>query len=621
MDAQVDDLTNGTLNEYDDERPNGSETAQTAAPKKKRAESVARIINTAIIAGLVVYSAVIIVIIRSELNTRINDYIKSETVSMSRTITDEMEQTLQHMAQVTDWLKDSSARMTGDGFTLRQAADIFCGQAVQYLDADTAAVFDTDGTLITDAAYMQVKIHDKADIVMAALQGNRTVDYEKADSHLYAVTADAIRIGGRTVGAVVLKKKLSTEQFVVTVSRYTNANVTVFDGATRVITSVEGMNGTLIADDSVIKRAEQGHDTSLTNLIGSTRYLSYYFPFYNKSGTYLTTLYMGKPLSVAQILSRAIFSRLIIAIIITTALIIIVFMYLIRSRILLPLKHINTAVSNLSCGEGDLTYRLPIQRNDEFGRLAAGVNDFIILLQRIMASVKESAMTVFEGSKEISDSSQSISSGASEQAASTEEMSATVEQMASNIRQTAENASKTGDIAKLTADHSSAGGQAVLDAVTAVKEITENIRIIDEIAGQTNLLALNAAIEAARAGESGRGFAVVAGEIRKLAERSQKSSAEIIALAEKTLTAAESAGDKISSVVPNIQETSQLIDEISTACREQTSGADQISQAIVQLDSVVQQNAAVSEELAAKAEELASHAQLLVKDISRFKTE
>ena len=220
-----------------------------------------------------------------------------------------------------------------------------------------------------------------------------------------------------------------------------------------------------------------------------------------------------------------------------------------------------------------------------------------------------------------SHSSHSISSGASEQAASTEEMSATVEQMASNIRQTAENASKTGDIAKLTADHSSAGGQAVLDAVTAVKEITENIRIIDEIAGQTNLLALNAAIEAARAGESGRGFAVVAGEIRKLAERSQKSSAEIIALAEKTLTAAESAGDKISSVVPNIQETSQLIDEISTACREQTSGADQISQAIVQLDSVVQQNAAVSEELAAKAEELASHAQLLVKDISRFKTE
>ena len=159
------------------------------------------------------------------------------------------------------------------------------------------------------------------------------------------------------------------------------------------------------------------------------------------------------------------------------------------------------------------------------------------------------------------------------------------------------------------------------ESVEAVKEIAEKIGVIGAIAKQTNILALNAAIEAARAGEAGKGFAVVASEVRKLAERSQISAGEIVDLSERTLDAAENAGEKIANMIPEIRQTTALIDEISIACKEQNNGAQQVSQAIIQLDAVVQQNASSAEELAAMSEELSASARELTKIISIFKTE
>ena len=200
--------------------------------------------------------------------------------------------------------------------------------------------------------------------------------------------------------------------------------------------------------------------------------------------------------------------------------------------------------------------------------------------------------------------------------------------MTSNIRHSTDNAQQTERIAQKAAADARGGGEAVDDAVTAMKDIARRISIIEEIARQTNLLALNAAIEAARAGEHGKGFAVVASEVRKLAERSQKAAGEIGELSASTVEVSEKAGDMLRKIVPDIQKTAELVQEISAASREQDAGAGKINQALQQssqslqqLDKVVQQSAAAAEEMAATSEELTGQSEQFKHTITFFKTD
>jgi methyl-accepting chemotaxis protein len=240
-------------------------------------------------------------------------------------------------------------------------------------------------------------------------------------------------------------------------------------------------------------------------------------------------------------------------------------------------------------------------------------------LKSIVGDITTAANEVSAGSEQLSTTSQTLSQGATEQAASVEEISSSMEEMTSNIKQNADNAQTTEKIALKSAQIAEEGGQAVTETVEAMKQIASKINIIEEIARSTNMLALNASIEAARAGEYGKGFAVVASEVGKLAERSQKESAEIRALSERSVHIAEVAGQTILGMIPDIKRTAELVQEISAASAEQNSGAEQINSAIMQLDQVVQQNASASEESSSMSEELASQAMQMQETISFFK--
>jgi methyl-accepting chemotaxis protein len=259
-----------------------------------------------------------------------------------------------------------------------------------------------------------------------------------------------------------------------------------------------------------------------------------------------------------------------------------------------------------SLAEGDLTRKVDLNQKDEFGQMSDSLNDMVNKLKDVVINVKSATENVSSGSQQMSSSSEEMSQGATEQAANAEEASSSMEQMAANIRQNSDNAQQTDKIAVKAATDAREGGEAVTQAVSAMKEIAGKISIIEEIARQTNLLALNAAIEAARAGEHGKGFAVVAAEISDLSS----SSVEV----------AEKAGEMLVKLVPDIQKTAELVQEINAASNEQNSGADQINKAIQQLDQVIQKNAGSAEEMSSTAEELASQAEQLHETISFFKT-
>lgn len=270
---------------------------------------------------------------------------------------------------------------------------------------------------------------------------------------------------------------------------------------------------------------------------------------------------------------------------------------------------------------GDLSRTVTKRSEDEIGDLLTHLNEMVTRLRSVVGEVLSAADNVSSGSQQLSASAEQMSQGATEQAASTEEASASVEQMAANIRQNADNASQTEKIARQSSKDAQTSGEAVSRAVDAMRTIAEKILIVQEIARQTDLLALNAAVEAARAGEHGKGFAVVASEVRKLAERSQAAASEISALSSNTVKAAQDAGEMLGKLVPDIQRTATLVEEISAACREQNIGAEQINQAIQQLDKVTQQNASASDEMSATSEELAAQADQMLSAIGFFRTD
>lgn len=295
----------------------------------------------------------------------------------------------------------------------------------------------------------------------------------------------------------------------------------------------------------------------------------------------------------------------------------IIFAWLITRGIVRPLGV--AVITARQLAEGDMTARIDVTSKDETGQLLGAMDEMVRRLSQVISEVRSGADNLASASEQVNSTSQSLSQSSSEQASSVEETTASMEQMTASIAQNTENARITDGMSTKASKEAEEGGVAVQQTVAAMKSIAEKISIIDDIAYQTNLLALNAAIEAARAGEHGKGFAVVAAEVRKLAERSQVAAQEIGQVAGSSVELAERAGKLLSEMVPSIQKTADLVQEIAAASSEQSAGVEQINGAMEQLNQITQQNASASEELAATSEEMSAQAEQLQQSMGFFR--
>ncbi|WP_257616995.1 methyl-accepting chemotaxis protein, partial [Campylobacter pinnipediorum] len=220
----------------------------------------------------------------------------------------------------------------------------------------------------------------------------------------------------------------------------------------------------------------------------------------------------------------------------------------------------------------DFTSRL-----DDEGRMASGVNLLGEEITNMLKNNLKQAETLQQKAQILSSSMDELTNGANSQASSLQESAAAVEQMSSSMN---------------------AISQKTQDVIRQSEEIKNIITIIRDIADQTNLLALNAAIEAARAGEHGRGFAVVADEVRKLAERTQKSLGEIEA---------------------NTNVLAQSINEMSESIKEQAEGINMINKSVSEVDMLTQQNVKIANNTNQITLEVDDMAKTIVEDVRKKK--
>ncbi len=254
-------------------------------------------------------------------------------------------------------------------------------------------------------------------------------------------------------------------------------------------------------------------------------------------------------------------------------------------------------------------------------------------LSEVVARVRQSSEAVSGASVEIASGNHDLSSRTEQQAGAIQQTAASMEALGDTVRVNAQRAARADALARTASDAASQGGEVVANVVSTMQEINDSSRrivdiisVIDGIAFQTNILALNAAVEAARAGEQGRGFAVVASEVRSLAGRSAAAAKEVKSLIDASLERVErgnalvaKAGQSMSQVVGSIRHVTDIMGEISAASSEQSTGVQQVGQAIALIDQTTQQNAAMVEEIAAAASGLRHEAQQLVESVAFFK--
>jgi len=471
---------------------------------------------------------------------------------------------------------------------------------------------------------------------------------------------------GNIIGALVCGHDLSLPKYVDAMKASTGSEVTIFDGDTRLMTSLTNENGARVigtqASDTVVKAVLNNRENySLRIPLFGHEYYADYSPIITDEGV-IGMLFTGVLIDDALAGQRNMVSTvLMIGIIcgVACVLMIIIFSLLAMTR---PLKKIGAFAEKIASGDlgisSDSAPTVDVRSSDEVGVLARTLErayaqmkgyvgeirermhslaegdlsmessydfqgDFVLIkdsinehvrnLNHTMSEINSSSSQVSSGAKQVADGAQSLAQGSTEQAAALEELSNSIAGITEKTKTNAATADKTSTLSVTIKDNAEKGSRQMDEMIAAVSDINEAsrnigkiIKTIDDIAFQTNILALNAAVEAARAGQAGKGFAVVAEEVRNLASKSAEAARDTGNMIQNSMDKAELGSRIAGETAASLNEIVVGIKESSGLITEIARSSEEQSLSITQINTGIDQVAQVVQQNSATAEESAA---------------